>query len=109
MPSLPILLFATVHIAVAGIPEFDLTPTCRTASPLIPGVQNAESCFRDERGAKAELAKKWSTFTNEARQRCTGEVQIGGDPSYVELLVCLQLGENLPPDAGGRKARVSPR
>ena len=45
----------------------------------------------DETDAQKELDKTWSTFSAGSRSTCLQETKIGGAPSYVELLTCLQL------------------
>jgi hypothetical protein len=48
----------------------------------------------DEKGARAELEKQWSQFSPALRQRCVDTTETGGNPSYVEVLVCLQMGRD---------------
>jgi hypothetical protein len=49
-----------------------------------------------ERGAQAELNKKWSSFPTSAKQPCAALAQTFD--SYVELLVCIEIraGAGLP-------------
>jgi hypothetical protein len=47
--------------------------------------------LEDERTAKDALAKDWSNFSPLARIQCVGMNRTGGPPSYVELLVCLEI------------------
>ena len=49
------------------------------------------SCMRDEDEARDTLAKEWTQFAAQDQRRCVGETQTGGSPSYVELLVCLEM------------------
>ena len=73
-------------------------------------MQSSEDCLPDEAQAEAELGRTWSTYPASERARCTAEVHIGGDPSYVELLVCLDLGANrLPERSGGGRPLAKPR
>jgi hypothetical protein len=48
----------------------------------------------DEKSARAELEKQWSQFSPALRQRCVDTTETGGNPSYVEVLVCLQMGRD---------------
>ncbi len=47
--------------------------------------------MNDETEAQKELVKIWGTFKTGAQTTCVQETKIGGAPSYVELITCLQL------------------
>jgi hypothetical protein len=87
------ITMATQGAACAdGPPEFDVSISCRAAargSVTVGGDQQA--CLSDERTAKDALAKDWSNFSALARTQCVGMNRTGGPPSYVELLVCLEI------------------
>src|SRR5260370_8498959 len=75
-----------------GPAELDVRRRCRAAargSVTVGGDQQA--CLNDERTAKDALAKDWSSFSPLARTQCVGMNRTGGPPSYVELLVCLEV------------------
>jgi hypothetical protein len=55
--------------------------------------------MKDENDAKGQLAKSWSRFSASQKQACVGESAVGGDQSYVELLICLEMS------AGGQFRR----
>jgi hypothetical protein len=80
-------------VAAAGaVPKLDIEKTCRRAQPLSAGEKSAfQSCMNDETEAQKELIKTWSTFKPGAQATCVEETKIGGAPSYVELVTCLQL------------------
>jgi hypothetical protein len=73
-----IVLSSQMVVAVAdGVPNFDI----------------ARSCVNDEQKAKRQLAGQWSKFPAPSRVSCTSQESIGGTPSYVSLLTCLQMGQ----------------
>ena len=77
--------------ALKALPKLDIKATCRRAQPLT-GVQSAyQGCINDETDAQRELSRTWFDFKPGPRSTCTQETNIGGSPSYVELLTCLQL------------------
>jgi hypothetical protein len=79
-------------LAASSVPKLDVQATCRRAQPLSTGEKSAyQSCLDDELQAQKDLAKTWSTFKSGARSVCLQETKIGGAPSYVELLTCLEL------------------
>jgi hypothetical protein len=80
------------------VPKLNVEPSCRAAADAaamgaLPGANTRDlgSCMRDENEARDTLAKEWSQFAAKDQQRCVRETQIGGSPSYVELLVCLEM------------------
>ncbi|MBO0755745.1 MAG: hypothetical protein J2P54_07780 [Bradyrhizobiaceae bacterium] len=84
--------------AAAGVPNLNAEPSCRAAADsaamgTIAGgnVRDLASCMRDENEARDQLAKEWSQFLPSEQERCTSETKTGGSPSYVELLVCLEM------------------
>lgn len=84
--------------AAEGVPNLNVEPSCRAAADsaamgTIAGgnVRDLASCMRDENEAREQLAKEWSQFLPGERERCTSETKTGGSPSYVELLVCLEM------------------
>lgn len=83
---------ATHGIASAGgPPELNVRPSCSAAArgSVTPG--RTQSCLDDEHTAKDALVRDWSNFSPVARAQCLGMNRTGGPPSYVELLVCLEM------------------
>jgi hypothetical protein len=88
----PYLLLVTAHVHPAAEPRLNVESSCRAAANL--GEADGRSfraCLQDELEAKNELAKNWAVYRAETRSRCGAQVMIGGDPSYVELLECLEM------------------
>jgi hypothetical protein len=78
-----------------AVPTLDVEAGCRAAAKMGDSLSLDESlrqCLSDEKGARSELERQWSQFPLELRQRCVATTETGGDPSYVEVLVCLQMG-----------------
>jgi len=92
---LPIaLMVAHTGLAVNQVPDFDVGPTCH------PNQTSLAACRRDEQDARQKLHKQWRDFTRAHRVHCERLTTLGGDPSYVELLTCLQIAKqtrNLSP------------
>ena len=99
LPSaLPVALGATLLFAVAdAVPTLNVEPGCRAAAKMGDSLSlntSLRQCLADEKSARDELDKDWSQFPLALRQRCVATTQTGGDPSYVEVLVCLQMGRD---------------
>jgi hypothetical protein len=87
------IVVATQGTACAdGPPELDVSISCRAAARGSVAVgTDQQACLNDERTAKDALAKDWSSFSALSRTQCVGMNRTGGPPSYVELLVCLEI------------------
>jgi len=78
-------------VADGGVPVFDATKGCRASGALSGSNYNA--CIQDENNARGTLTKEWSQFSAGERSQCSQEVR-GFEPSYVELLTCLQMARD---------------
>src|SRR4051812_4784216 len=92
------LIVAAQLVGPAAAPQLNVEPSCHASSGLdLADGQSFGTCMRDENEARDELAKNWSSYSGSARSRCAAEVKIGGDPSYVELLECLEMDKIASP------------
>ena len=93
----PIVVGAQLVVAVADrVPAFDIARSCKLDATATAGLsvdQSGKSCVNDEQKAKRQLASQWSKFPAPGRASCTSQESIGGTPSYVSLLTCLQMGQ----------------
>ncbi|WP_246504759.1 hypothetical protein [Microvirga antarctica] len=82
-----------------GMPNFNPRLTCKADATAQDGVaqQTVKQCLADEDDARAKVEAQWSSFAAPLRARCAAETQVGGSPSYVEVLVCLRIGSGLNP------------
>ncbi len=88
-----VIAVASQGVACAGgLPELDVSISCNAAARgSVAGGNDKQACLNDEHTAKDALAKDWSNFSPLARTQCLGMNTTGGPPSYVELLVCLEI------------------
>jgi hypothetical protein len=82
-----------------GVPKYDIARGCRLdntqAFDLNAGLNETQKkCVSDERGAMAQLETQWSQFRDTDRAVCTSDSNVGGTPSYVGLLTCLQMAKD---------------
>ena len=91
-------LGGTLLLVVAdNVPSLNVEPACRAAAKMGDSLSldtTLRQCLADEKSARVQLEKEWTQFTPALRQRCVATTQTGGDPSYVEVLVCLQMGRD---------------
>jgi hypothetical protein len=94
-----IVLGANLTMTVADdVPKFDIARGCRLDSTQAFDLNTGQNetvkrCIADEQRAQAQLQKQWSQFRNSDQAQCIGETDIGGTPSYVGLLTCLQMAK----------------
>jgi hypothetical protein len=54
-----------------------------------------ERCLKIEDEARAKLAADWATYKVADRNLCTQTARLGGIESYVQLLTCLELQQDV--------------
>jgi hypothetical protein len=91
-----IVVSSQLVVAVADrVPTFDVSRSCKLDLAATAGLsvdQSSKSCVRDEKRARQKLASQWSKFSAASKAECIPQESIGGTPSYVSLLTCLQMG-----------------
>jgi hypothetical protein len=98
-----------VTVAADNVPTLKVEPSCKAAG--VEGVitgRTADSCLNDEKAAREELVKNWSSFSGDDKTHCLSMVSTGGSPSYVELLSCLEMSRDAKKIAQGRKLDEQP-
>jgi hypothetical protein len=79
-----------------SVPKLNVEATCKgsveadKASGLVLG-QSFDKCMSDENSALEQLRPIWPSYSAPIQARCRGEAVAGGNESYVDLLVCLQM------------------
>jgi hypothetical protein len=96
--TIPLALGATLPHAIADkVPDLDVETGCRTAAKMGDKLSldtTLGQCLADEKRARGVLEKQWTQFSPALRQRYVATTETGGIPSYVEVLVCLQVGQD---------------
>ena len=81
-----------------SVPKLDYRTTCKaTPATGMSRQDTIKSCMNDEQRAQRALPQVWSKSSRQSRANCLAETTLGGLPSYVELLTCLQ-GNLLAPN-----------
>jgi LAS superfamily LD-carboxypeptidase LdcB len=52
------------------------------------------TCQQSEQQARDALASQWRSFPAADKRSCVAETNVGGFPSYVQVLVCLELARD---------------
>jgi hypothetical protein len=80
-----------VLAAAQPVPTFDVDPSCRAAALSAAAAKDMTTCRDKEQTARDEIAKQWSEVSDADKAQCVPLSKLGGSPSYVELLTCIEL------------------
>jgi hypothetical protein len=68
---------------VATMPSYDMSKACQGSE--------RSNCLEEERQAGAELDRRWQAISAADRSACIPHSTAGVEPSYVELLTCIEM------------------
>jgi hypothetical protein len=97
MPISISMIVVGTHLVVAvadRLPAFDVSRNCKLDLAATTGLsvdQSLKNCVNDENRARQQLVSQWSKFSTSSRAQCVPLESVGGTPSYVSLLTCLQM------------------
>ncbi len=95
-----VLLSVFTPPAFGRMPALNVTAVCkkRSADAKMLGStpdQSIADCVRDEEAAKQQLSAVWASTSISIRNRCVSEARSLGTTSYLDLLTCIQLAEEI--------------
>ena len=92
-PSFDAGIFTAVAILLAAdsVPAFNVEPFCRAVAMRAAPVGDEDVCLRQEQEARDQLVRQWTQFPLADRSYCEQLTRTGSDPTYTELLTCLEL------------------
>ena len=94
VPAMLITSLGLVVTVADTVPRYDVRSTCRKAVALTAmgeGGRTVESCMTGEDAARKDVEKDWTKTPAAERTQCVSTVRADSSPSYVELLVCLEM------------------
>jgi hypothetical protein len=89
----PLVLGTQLLLVADRPPNLNIEPGCQAARRTGLNDRSPELCINEENAAKAKLQERWAEFTPAQQARCSNLVRMGGPPSYIELLTCLEMAE----------------
>src|SRR6201987_6557368 len=109
MPFAALALGSSLMTVAPAVPTLKVEPSSKAAGAagLMMG-RTTEPCLNDEKSAREDLVKNWSSFSADDKTHCLSMVSTGGGPSYVELLSCLEMSRDAKKIAQGRKLENQP-
>ena|ERR1043165_1160428 len=75
-------------------PTLNIAPTCASADRDFSPDIKLRQCERIEEEARNTLAADWTKFSVADRRDCLAVTKIGGVPSYVQVLTCLEIARD---------------
>jgi hypothetical protein len=88
-------LVATAALAAADrVPAFNVEPICRDVARRAAPVGTMDTCMRNEQAARDELVHEWARFAPADKSHCLALSTLGGEPTYTELLTCLEVARD---------------
>ena len=103
----PLVLGAQLLLVADRPPQLDTEPACRAVERSGVNGRSREVCMNEENAARAALGDKWKDFSATQQAHCTGLVKMGGPPSYIELLTCLEMARDARALAKGDNTGLS--
>lgn len=97
----PLALGAQLLLVSDRPPTLDIGSACKAAQRSGLADRSPEICSKEEDEARTTLTNRWKDFNAAQQARCSNLVRMGGPPSYIELLTCLEMAEQadkLPPE-----------
>lgn len=91
---LPIVILASLPLTTIAdsVPKFDIARECRSEGGTKAVL---ERCATDEAEARDQLQPQWVQFSAHDKAVCISETSMDGTPSYVELLICLEMARDV--------------
>ncbi len=86
------------------MPKLNVEALCKARSAgdkamQLPEAQSVKDCVRDETDAKQKLSTLWGATSGPVRNRCEGDAVALGTQSYLDLLTCIQMAEDIKSSA----------
>ena len=100
---LSVLLPLSATAAPGRMPELNVKAICRARDAdarLLRSTtgQSVDECVHDEEAAKQRLNSLWSNTAAAIRNRCESEAHSLGMTSYLDLVTCIQMADELKDD-----------
>jgi hypothetical protein len=106
---LPLALFSmpAAFAASDGVPTFNVQPSCRAAADASKVNNRLQACLDSEKKAREQIVNQWTQFTPAVRSECLRASQVGGMPTYTELITCLEMTRDVKKNPADESMRVT--
>jgi hypothetical protein len=90
-PMSATIVAATIFVAADQVPNWNVEPSCRLQVGKTTLISDMKVCMDHEREARAQLVREWNQFAAADKAHCLRLSSLGGEPSYADLVTCLEL------------------
>jgi hypothetical protein len=93
LAHLPIIILTSLHPTPVAdeLPNYEIARECQSeGGPK----ETQDKCATDEKQARDKLQNQWIQYSVSDKAQCNKETNADGSPSYVELLICLQMARD---------------
>src|SRR5690348_7127850 len=80
-----------ILLVADSVPTFDVKAHCRRLAQDARPVGDPRACLQEEAEARAQLVAQWAQFAAADRSFCRDLTTLGGEPTFTELLTCLEM------------------
>jgi len=99
-----VLLILCVPPAPGREPKLNVEAICKSREAdarmlRSTPAQSRQDCVHDEEAAKQQLNSLWTSTSASLRNRCESDAHSLGTTSYLDLLTCIQMEEEMKSDA----------
>jgi hypothetical protein len=96
------------------LPRINVESLCRARSAddrmmKLPESQPVADCIQDEKTSRDKLGTAWPAAPGSLRARCRADAVALGTLSYLDLLTCLQMADDIKAPSSDAKAARKPR
>jgi hypothetical protein len=85
------VLASFLLVAADRVPRFNVESHCRFIASKVGATDDMQICLQKEREARQELMRQWTQLASADKSHCLRLSTAGGDPTYTELLTCLEV------------------
>jgi hypothetical protein len=111
------LAFLGTQLTIAAadsVPRINIESLCRSRSAedrmmKLPEAQSVADCIQDEKTSRDKLGTIWPAAPSSIRARCRADAVALGTTSYVDLLTCLHLADDIKALSSAAKANRKSR
>jgi hypothetical protein len=98
-----VFLALSIAPASAGVPDLNVKAICKTRdtnAKLFRSTtgQSIDECVHDEEAARQQLNSLWTSTAASIRNQCESEAHSLGTTSYLDLVTCIQITDELKDD-----------
>jgi len=101
--ALALTAILTTAAECAEVPTLDVRRTCHPIGGDASLQIDTDRCLKSEQQVREQLTRQWADFPMADRTFCTQMATMGGTASYVALITCLEMKQDvakLPADRG---------